>query len=166
MRIRGIESLLRPHFSLRTFFVSVTFLSIAGYVWFIAPTQVARRFAAAVKAENYHAADELFLNPSDAFLADTADKRWAFRSSCDLQPLSLPQLLTGRRNVTLRVAYFEFDQNATQTAQIAAGPFGLKPPTISQTQYGARYIDAIRESRRLRNPPIDPRRRAIPDPRR
>jgi hypothetical protein len=155
MRIVGTDSPMRPRFSLRTFFVSVTFLSIAGY-----------RFATAVNAENYQAADELFVDPSDGFLVQAADKRWAFRSSCDLQPLSLRQLMTGRRDVTLHIRYFEFDQNATQKAQIAAGPFGLKRPTISQTQYGAQYIDAIRESRRVPNPSVDPRRRSIPDPRR
>jgi hypothetical protein len=148
MRILGIDSLLRLRFSLRTLLISVTILSIAGYFWFIAPTQVARRFAATINTENFEAADEFFLDDNDRFLVEMADRRWAFKSRCSLQPLSIGQLLTGRRNVTLQLSYFEFDQNASQTVRIAAAPFGLKRPTASQTTYSGTFIDAIRETQR------------------
>jgi hypothetical protein len=135
---------MRIRFSLRSFFLLTTLFACFCYIWLIRPTAVAGRFAQAIHNEDYHAADEA-LRPNERFLADWAEKRWAFRSRCHLHPLTFGQLVTGRRYVTVQLNYFEFDHNADQQASLTATPLGLGAPTISSVRYGARFIDAVRD---------------------
>jgi hypothetical protein len=119
-------------FSLKTFFVLVTLLAAFCYYWFVLPTVTAKQFVQAIAAGDYAAADELFSNLDDRFIASSAKKYWAFESKAALLPVSLPQLLSGRRQVHLKLDYFHLDENVNTLADIRATPLGLKSPVISQ----------------------------------
>jgi hypothetical protein len=138
---------MRFRFSLRTFFLLLTLLAFCSYLWLTRPSHVARCFADAINSENYKAADQL-LRPGDRFLAEWADKRWAFRARCELRPLTLAQLLSARRHVDLHISYFEFDHTATREAYFIATPLGLASPSISSVQYTGMIIDEARGSMR------------------
>jgi len=112
----------------------------------VLPTLTARRFHSALAEKEFIKADNFFRNPSDRFLGEWADKRWAFKASADVAPWTLSQVVRGQREVIIRCDYFEFDQNAHCTAITAAGSLGLGPPTISPVSYGGKFIDAIRET--------------------
>jgi hypothetical protein len=115
-------------------------------MYIILPTLTARRFVARVADKKFVNADNSFRNPSDRFLAEWADKKWAFHASADLVPWSPGQIFRGERKIVVRLDYFEFDQNASCTATTTTGSLGLGPPTLSPVSYGGRFIDAIRES--------------------
>jgi hypothetical protein len=125
---------MRLHFSLRTFFVLVTLLAGFCYCWFVLPTVTAKRFIRAVAAMNYKAADQFFNNVGDRFIASSADKYWAFEAKAELHPITVGQLLSGRRYVRLQLDYFHLDQNVSSLAEIAATSFGLKSPVISSNR--------------------------------
>ena len=139
---------MRIRFSLRTFFILLTLLACICYLWLTLPSQVAQRFSDAVNSEDFTAADRFFLRSNDQFLAEWADKRWAFNARCDLRPLTLAQLLTARRRVDVHISYFEFDHTATRQAELSATPLGLTSPNISSVKYGGMFIDEIRGSMR------------------
>jgi hypothetical protein len=135
---------MRLRFSLRTFFVTLALVAFACYIWLTRPSQVAQRFADAVNSEDYAAADRLFRRSDDQFLADWADRRWAFKARCELRPLTLVQLLSARREVDVHIDYFEFDYTATRQVWMTATPFGLASPVISSATYGGMLIDEAR----------------------
>jgi hypothetical protein len=114
--------------------------------YMVLPTLTARRFIASVTDKNFAEADNFFRNPTDKFLADWADKKWAFKASADVAPWSLGQVFSGQREVVIRVGYFEFDHDANCTANVAASSLGLGSPSISPVSYGGRLIDEIRGS--------------------
>jgi hypothetical protein len=123
---------MRFRFSLRTFLVLVALLAAFCYFWFVMPTRTANRFIEAVQAKEYDAADLMFRAPDSRFIASSAEKYWAFEATAERLPISLHQLLTGRRNVLLHFDYFHLDHNVDSQAHIAATPFGLGPPVISR----------------------------------
>lgn len=122
---------MRIRFSLRTSFLLVTLLAILCYFWFVMPSRSAQRFLAVIAAEDYQLADQFFRDPGDRFIANSADKYWGFSSQADLLPTSIGQILTGRRRVHLRLAYFHLDQHVDCNANIVVTAFGLSPPVIS-----------------------------------
>jgi hypothetical protein len=128
-------------FSLRTFFILLTLFACSCYLWLTLPSQVAQRFADSVNSEDYKTADQLFLSSGDEFLVEWADKHWAFKARCEMRPLTLAQLLTGRRHVDVHISYFELDHTATRQAALAATSLGLRSPTISSVKYGGMFID-------------------------
>jgi hypothetical protein len=114
--------------------------------WIIVPSLKARRFIDALAAGDYRKADDFFRDPNDRFLANWAEKRWAFEASGDTAPWTFGQLLRGQKQIVIRCTYFEFDQNARCTATVVAKPLGLGPPVMSPVTHSGKYIDAVRES--------------------
>ncbi len=137
--------LRRPRFSLRALFVLTTVAAIVC-TYLVLPTLTARRFIASVTDENFAEADNFFRNPTDKFLVDWADKKWAFKASADVAPWSFSQIFRGKRDILIRVGYFEHDHDASCMALVTAGSLGLGPPIISPVSYGGRLIDEIRGS--------------------
>lgn len=124
---------MRLRFSLRALFLLTTV--VAGVcLWFMLPSLTAKHFLAAIAGEDYKSADEFFLNDDDRFLAHWSDKRWAFRSSAELLPLTFGQLCRNERQVRIGITYFEFDQNFNCEMLISTTPFGLKKPVISRNE--------------------------------
>jgi hypothetical protein len=132
-------------FSLRTLFILTTLTAIACG-WAVLPSLTAQRFLNTLAEKDYPQADLFFSNPADQFLAAWADKRWAFSATGELAPWTVGQALRGKRHVVVRLGYFEFDQNGSRTATIAATALGLGEPAISQVTYSGTYIDAVRDS--------------------
>jgi hypothetical protein len=124
---------MRLRFSLRALFF-LTALIAALCFWFVLPTLTARRFLAAVASEDYRSADGFFSNSDDRFLANWADKRWGFRTTGELLPLTFGQLVRRQRTVRVEMKYFQFDENVLCDARIAATPLGLKKPELSDIQ--------------------------------
>ena len=118
---------MRLRFSLRTLLVLVTIVA-AFCFWIVLPSLTARRFLVALAAEDYQSADAVFRNVDDRFLADWSNKRWSFRSSGELLPLTFSQLLRNERRVRVEITYFEFDQFFSVETYIAAKPSGLNHP--------------------------------------
>lgn len=115
---------MRLRFSLRSLFVLMTVVA-ALCLWFLLPSLTARRFLVALNSEDYQSADKFFRNAEDRFLADGADKRWSFRSSGELMPLTFDQLWRNKRDLRVEATYFEFDQYFSVETYVAATPFGL-----------------------------------------
>jgi hypothetical protein len=122
------------------FFLLVALLAAFCYYWFVMPSLTASRLIEAVAAKDYDAADRLFRVPDSRFIASSAEDYWAFEAQAERLPITLHQLLTGRRDVLLQFGYFHLDQNVSSQAHIAATPFGLGPPVISRVDSG-RIID-------------------------
>src|SRR6478735_6083983 len=115
---------MRLRFSLRTLFLLMTVVA-SLCLWFLLPSLTARRFLAALGSEDYHSADTFFRNTDERFLADWSDKRWSFRSSGELMPLTFDQLWRNKRKLRVETTYFEFDQYFSVETYLAATPFGL-----------------------------------------
>jgi hypothetical protein len=118
---------MRLRFSLRTLFLLMTIVAALCF-WFLLPTLTAQRFLTALAAEDYQSADTFFRNADDRFLADWANKRWSFRSSGELLPLTFHQLWRNKRAMHVEITYFAFDQNFSVETYLAATPFGLNKP--------------------------------------
>jgi hypothetical protein len=118
------------------FFVLVALLAAFCYFWIVMPTLTANRFVEAIVAKDYHAADVLFDVPDAGFLVRSAETYWAFNARAERLPITLDQLLTGRRHVLLHFDYFHLDQNVSSQAHIAATPLGLGLPVISRVGSG------------------------------
>jgi hypothetical protein len=131
----------------------VTTVAAVICTYIVLPTLTARRFRSSIADKDFVQADNFFRNPGDKFLAEWADKKWAFRASAHVAPWTLSQIFGGQRGVAIRVDYFEFDQNAHCTVTTSAGSLGLGPPTISPVSYGGRYIDEVRETVRPQKVP-------------
>lgn len=131
---------MRMRFSLRTLFVVTTAASLLCG-WVVLPWVSAKRLIRALASENYPLADRYFRNPEDRFFVAWADKRWAFRATGELAPWTFTQLVRGRREVAVRLTYFDLDQNAVCTARISAAPFTIGSPTLSPVSYVGVIID-------------------------
>ena len=131
---------MRMRFSLRTLFVVTTVVALfCG--WIILPWVSAKRLIHALASEDYPLADRYFRKPEDRFFVAWADKRWAFRATGETAPWSLRQMICGRREVAVRLSYFEFDHTAVCTAKVSAAPFGIGSPTLSPVSYVGQLID-------------------------
>src|SRR6188474_3230326 len=86
----------RPRFSLRALFLLTTVAAVVC-TYIVLPTLTARRFRSAVTDKDFGKADNFFRNPSDKFLAEWADKKWAFKASTNLAPWTLSQVVRGQR---------------------------------------------------------------------
>jgi hypothetical protein len=130
---------MRLRFSLRTLFLLMT-IAAALCLWFLLPSLTARRFLAALNTGDYQSADAIFRNVDDRFLAEWSEKRWSFRSSGELLPLTFDQLWRNKREVRVEITYFEFDQYFSVESYLAATPFGLnKPEQLPAHRVGVIY---------------------------
>ena len=142
---------LRLRFSLRTLFLLTTL--VAGLcLLFLLPTFNAKNLLKAIDAEDYAAADKLFSDPHDRFLADWFENRWGMRTTAQLLPFTFGQFCHNRREVLLEITYFQFDQNCKVEVRLAATASGLKKLDISPAAVlGYFYEDRAKaENRPLR----------------
>jgi len=141
---------MRPRFSLRTLFFLTTLTALVC-TWLTLPTWTARRFVNTLNAEQWEAADNLFSNPDDCFLAHWADIRWGFQCNAEIAPRSWADALRGRRKVLIYIRYFALDQNASQVFIANAGALSLSQITSQPVKYDSTYIDEARgAARRIR----------------
>lgn len=154
---------MQPRFSLRTMFLATTL--VAGLcLWFLLPTFTGKKFLKAIDAEDFAAADHLFANPKDCFLADWAENRWGLRAKAQLEPLTFGQLIRNRRDLFVSIRYFKFDQNFEVVRNFTATPFGLKitglqPPRRLGYFYEDEQQRSLRhkpEAETIRVPPTPP----------
>lgn len=131
---------MRMRFSLRTLFV-VTTVAALFCGWVVLPWVSAKRLIRALASEDHALADRCFCNPEDCFFTAWAEKRWAFRAAGETTPWSLRQMICGRREVAVRLSYFEFDHTAVCTAIVSAAPLGIGSPTLSPVSYDGQLID-------------------------
>lgn len=131
---------MRPRFSLRALFILTTLTAIVC-TWLTLPSWTARRFVKTLNAEKWEAADNLFRNSDDRFLAHWADIRWGFKCKGELAPWSWADAIRGQRKVMIEVRYFALDQNAAQVLASNAGPLALGPTTSMPVKYDSTYID-------------------------
>ena len=129
---RESERTMRFRFSLRRFFILITLLAGFCYCWFVMPTVTAKRFVEAIAAKDYGSADQLFTDSSSRFIADSADKFWAFEATANLLPITAGQLLRGERHVRLQHTYFYLDEHVNLATLIRANSIGLRSSKISQ----------------------------------
>jgi hypothetical protein len=100
----GKQSTRRFRFSLRVLFLVATIAAALAY-WAVSPTLHAQQFLRALHAANYKVADECFRSQESRFLLDLYDKHWRFITRANLEPWTFAQLLSGKREIRLHVAY-------------------------------------------------------------
>ncbi len=111
---------------------------------------MAKRFIAAIAAQDYAAADKLFNDPGERFIVTSAEKYWAFRPRAELLPITIKQLLSGERRLDLHCKYFYLDENVTGHTQIAATALGLKHRSVISESRSAIIIDRDTPPARIR----------------
>jgi hypothetical protein len=131
---------MHPRFSLRTFFAFAALVAVIC-TWCVLPSMAAREFIRKLAAEDYEAADEMFRNADDRCLTEWNEQRWSFKASGRLAPLTLGQLIRGRRLVQLDVNYFALDQLVNRQGSIVVTPLGAKMPEVGMELYGSMIID-------------------------
>jgi hypothetical protein len=129
-------------FSLRSFFLFAAVVAVIC-AWCVLPSMAARRFVRAVEMREYKAADEMFRNAEDRCLEKWDEECWSFRAAGRLAPVTLGQLLSGRRLVEFNINYFALDQTVSRNALIAVTPLGAKTPEVGPERYGSMIIDGI-----------------------
>jgi hypothetical protein len=117
---------MRFRFSLRTLLILTALAAAACYGWIARPAILARQFVAAIEQGDFAAADRMISIEADRFLVEWAEKRWAFRTTADVSPLSFALLCSGRRQIRLNVSTFEFDQTVDRLFQFDATPTGIQ----------------------------------------
>ena len=138
---------MRPRFSLRAFFAFAALVAVVC-AWCVLPSMAARRFVRAVEMREYKAADEMFRSAQDRCLEKWDKACWSFRAAGRLAPVTLGQLLTGRRLVEFNIDYFALDQTVSRNGLIAVTQLGAKAPEIGPERYGSVIIDGIPDSTR------------------
>ncbi len=119
---------MRFRFSIRTLLLITTMFAAACYYCIVLPSAMARRFVSAINTERYPAADHMFWHDADRTFAKWKDERWGFACDAELASWSVRQFLCGRRNVVLRMKYFQFDENHYTAMELAATSFGMQSP--------------------------------------
>ena len=97
----------RSQFSLRTL-IAVAAVAPLGTYWLSLPTTVARRYAAAVNVGNYRAANELCLDPKEAFPGDWTRHK-TFHARAELSPLTWQDFRRGQRRIFIGINYGDGD---------------------------------------------------------
>jgi hypothetical protein len=115
----------RLRFSLRTLLLTTAAFACFCYYWLIMPGATAQHFIRLVSGEEFEAADLMFWKPVDRQLALWQKKCWGMRAEAELSPWSISQLLGGRRDLRLHVAYFYLDEHHDLEMQLAATSFGI-----------------------------------------
>ena len=133
---------MRPRFSLRSFFVFATLVAVVC-AWCVLPSIVARQFVRALADADFRAADQMFLHADDRCLEKWDGEHWSFRATGRLAPLTLGQLIGGRRFVQFNINYFALDQTVSRDGLIAVTTLGVKTPEVGPQRYGSLIIDGI-----------------------
>jgi hypothetical protein len=89
----------------------------------------------------FEAADQMFRNADDRCLEKWDDECWSFHAAGRLAPLTLGQLVRGRRLVEFNINYFALDQTVSRNGLIAVTPLGVRTPEIGRERFGSRIID-------------------------
>jgi hypothetical protein len=113
------------------------------------PTRTAKSFVGALNNQDYAAAETLTWHNDDLAFIKWKDDRWGLAIDAELAPWSIRQLLIGRRDVNMRMKYFQLDQNFDIQMQLAATPFGLKKPDTINTINGA-VVERINDVSNIR----------------
>jgi hypothetical protein len=96
-------SSIRWRFSLRSLIVAAALLPLIAY-WLLLPTIVARRYVTALNAGNYRAADQLCLDPKEAFPGDWT-RHQTFHPRAELSPLTWQDFRRGQRRILVAINY-------------------------------------------------------------
>jgi hypothetical protein len=92
-------------FSLRTLMIAMAFTAVGCY-WFMLPTLNARRFAAAMSAEDFAAADKLLLfRPDDDPFPGRMKDEFVSPPKVVIEPLTWHDLWYGERQLVVPVLY-------------------------------------------------------------
>ncbi len=129
-----------PRFSLRAFFAFAALVAVIC-TWCVLPSKAAREFIRKLAAEDYEAADEMIRNADDRCLKEWNEQRWSFQASGRLAPLTLGQLVRGRRLVQLDINYFALDQLVNRQGSVVITPLGAKMPEVGLELYSSMIID-------------------------
>jgi len=137
--------MLPIRFSLRAFFLMAALVAVIC-AWCVWPSIMARDFVGKLAAEDYQAADQMFRNADDRCLEKWDHKRWSFRASGRLAPITLGQLVRGQRLVQLDLNYMALDQLVSRTGAIVVTPLGANAPEVGYELYNSRIIDSNPET--------------------
>ena len=138
---------MRPRFSLRSFFIFAALVAVIC-AWCVLPSMAARQFVRKLADGDYGAADQMFRDSSDRYLEKWDDELWSFHAAGRLAPLSIGQLVSGRRLVQFNVNYFALDQIVNRDGLIAVTPLGAREPEMGPVRYGSVIIDGIPDTTR------------------
>ena len=133
---------MQPRFSLRAFFAFAALVAVIC-TWCVLPSMAARRFVRAVEMQEFKAADEMFCNTDDRCLEKCDEDHWSFHAAGRLAPLTLGQLLSGRRLVDFNINYFALDQTVNRNGIIPVTPLGANTPQVGPERFGSKIIDSV-----------------------
>jgi hypothetical protein len=123
-------------------FVLTTLVAVVCYV-LVLPTVNAKRFIRAIDAGDFPAADALFIDPSDAFLADWREESSEFRATAELLPWSIRQIIAAERTVSLNILKMEVNgPSRGRLIRIIAHRTGLGKPPVYGGSFGGGGIAA------------------------
>jgi hypothetical protein len=111
-------------YSLKALFAVLTLVSV-GCFWLMLPTLHAQRFAAAMEASDYAAAESLFESGGDVFPGSFKQSRH-FHAGVHINPLQWEELLRGERRISVAVDYGDGHGIAACAADIRATHSGLR----------------------------------------
>jgi hypothetical protein len=113
-------------FSLRGLLVLTTLIAVGCY-WFARPSLIAHDFANAVTVLDVTTANE-FIDRNHKSLFDFDNRGIAINVRVKLQPISLFQLLCGRRKLWVHVTYYDVRRDNHYVCEVCANasPFGLE----------------------------------------
>jgi hypothetical protein len=114
----------RLRFSLRALFIVVTLSSAAAY-WLALPTLNAQRYAAAINAGDYPAADRLCLDARRVFPGDWT-RHATFQSSAHVSPLRWADVRRGERRIDVAIHYGDGDGFASCGVECTATWRGIE----------------------------------------
>jgi hypothetical protein len=129
----------RIRFSLR-FAFAVTTIVACGCYWLMLPTINAQRFVAAVRANDYEAADSFFLRADDRFFVQRNEDCWEFHPRADLLPLSWHDIWSGHRQIHLTVVFGKPGRMMAHEAVVRATRSGLESPQLKSMSGGGMGI--------------------------
>jgi hypothetical protein len=144
---------MRFRFSIRSLLLLFALVAAFCYWWIARPSLFVHRFDAAVERGDFAAADAMIHPESERFLADWAEKRWAFRAHANVEPVTFSDLCRGRRPFQLTVSTFEFDQTVARVFQYVATPTGIDIRRNSEMKESRTPISIGIESRPSRPQP-------------
>lgn len=121
---------------LRRLLVLTAFV-VLGWYWLGIPSRNANRFVAAIEAQDLIAADGMFADSDDRFLARWGDECAAFRAKVDVAPWSMRQILAGERHVLADVVYGRPGLLTLYEFRFAASRAGLHAPLVQSFSGGS-----------------------------
>jgi hypothetical protein len=147
---------LRPRFSLRTLLVLTALVAAGCYWWIVRPTIVATRFARAIHAKEYTAADALYTGEDRQYVSRRVQWILSGRDSVHLELFVFPRNWTdvfhGQRRMCLSIISYSGSKEVFDAArknklkeagwagpggdlpgtQLIATPFTVRHPTATE----------------------------------